>query len=143
MAVKKMESVTLVQAPNILMSCKTASTSLAVQIAHCWKNQKCFLCRCAGVSKIISVLSCLTCYILKENSFNDVLSYVALPEILEDSPAVSLHQETSSQPNQETSSQPTVSLDSTCRGPPETPPVSGKNAMRDYLFLLACNPGTL
>ena len=107
------------------------------------------------------MFSCLTCYILKQNSSIDIFSYVALSERFEHSPAVSLHHETPSQSTTSATSEavgqvpegtptgfglyeeaPSQSSESSSSDAEVSPTVSRKMAMRDYLFLLACNPGT-
>ena len=83
-----------------------------------------------------------------------------MPECSEDSPAVSLHHETPSQSTTSATSEavgqvpggtptgsglheeaPSQSSGSSSSDAEVSPTVSRKMAMRDYLFLLACNPG--
>ena len=132
-----MKSVTWEPGPPILTYSRPANKFSAANIVHCIKNQKSSSCKCTGVSKhSLLVIICSTLELLFKRPIYLYSAPSEHPHIPEDLPAIFLKMKAISQ-----SSGP--ASDTVGSGPEVTVSVSGKRAMKDYLVLLACNPGKL
>ena len=137
-----MKSVTWEPGPLLLTSSRIADKFLAANIVHLIKNPRSSSHKCADVGK-----SSNSCHLLPHLLWSHFLSDLfklsiylssASPKQLglpEDLPPVSQNKS----PSQSSGS---ASSDTIGHGPEVTVSVSGRRAMRDYLILLACNPGT-